>query len=111
MNTPTPFEDRPNGSWLDHMGACRVCDGEIPYGHTDYCDYHKATEEIKRLQSLCDAFAKVVAKLCDESKEADVLCDDGYTFSFQKHSRLHRWLQSSLTEYIQYETDKTVKGR
>lgn len=34
--TPKPSDER-NGSFLDSMWCCKVCDGEIPDGHTDSC--------------------------------------------------------------------------
>jgi hypothetical protein len=35
-----PSDER-NGSFLDSMWCCKVCDGEIPDGHTDNCDIWK----------------------------------------------------------------------
>lgn len=55
-----------NGKWIDDMGCCKVCDGEIPYGHTYNCDIFKLEQEISRLkrgdftelefQNLCHKF-------------------------------------------------------
>lgn len=39
-----------NGNWIDEWGACKVCDGEIPHGHTDNCDIYKLECEITRLR-------------------------------------------------------------
>lgn len=41
-----------DGSWLDAVGCCRVCDGEIPYGHTWDCDLGKLQERLRVLESL-----------------------------------------------------------
>jgi len=41
-----------NGEWLDKYGACKVCDGEIPHGHTPNCDIYKLESEIQRLKSF-----------------------------------------------------------
>ncbi len=30
-----------DGNWMDKWGACKVCGGEIPHGHSDNCDIHK----------------------------------------------------------------------
>jgi hypothetical protein len=30
-----------NGNWIDRWGACKVCGGEIPHGHTENCDIYK----------------------------------------------------------------------
>lgn len=47
-----------DGNWLDRWGACRVCDGEIPYGHDPECDVHKMQQEIRMLR---EANAQLVA--------------------------------------------------
>lgn len=39
------MSDTRNGKWIDEWGACRVCDGEIPHGHTPNCDYWKLEQE------------------------------------------------------------------
>ena len=39
-----------DGNWIDKWGSCRVCGGEIPYGHTDNCDIWKMEKEIKSLK-------------------------------------------------------------
>jgi hypothetical protein len=39
-NDPKPSDDR-NGCFLDRMWCCKVCDGEIPDGHTENCDIWK----------------------------------------------------------------------
>lgn len=39
-----------NGKWMDELGACRVCDGEIPHGHTQSCDIHKMESQIRHLR-------------------------------------------------------------
>lgn len=47
MSTPT-LEDFPDGSWIDKWGSCRVCGGEIPYGHTSNCDFHKLEQDLAK---------------------------------------------------------------
>lgn len=39
-----------NGSWMDEWGACKVCDGEIPHGHSDICDIYKRDMEYNTLR-------------------------------------------------------------
>lgn len=41
----------PNGNWLDEFGACRVCGGEIPLGHTDNCDLYKLEKQNRLLET------------------------------------------------------------
>lgn len=47
--------DGRDGNWLDEDGSCKVCDGEIPYGHTDACDIWKLEKEIKELKAKASA--------------------------------------------------------
>ena len=43
-----------DGHWLDPLGCCRVCDGEIPYGHTDNCDIYAMERKIKAATNLVE---------------------------------------------------------
>jgi hypothetical protein len=38
-----------DGKWLDEFGACKVCDGEIPDGHTNNCDIWKLEQQLGHL--------------------------------------------------------------
>jgi hypothetical protein len=38
-----------DGNWLDAWGSCRVCGGEIPYGHTNNCDLYKMEQKERTL--------------------------------------------------------------
>ena len=44
------------GSWMDKWGACKVCGGEIPHGHTDDCDILKMERELRAYQE-CEKLA------------------------------------------------------
>jgi hypothetical protein len=35
-----------DGNWLDKFGCCKICDGEIPYGHTANCDIWKLEQQL-----------------------------------------------------------------
>jgi hypothetical protein len=35
-----------DGNWCDKWGACRVCDGEIPHGHSNNCDIYKMEQQL-----------------------------------------------------------------
>lgn len=52
METSTlkPPLAKQNGSWLDEWGACKVCDGELPHGHTENCDMFKLEQEVRDLR-------------------------------------------------------------
>lgn len=43
MKIPTERD----GIWIDDMGACKVCDGEIPSGHDDNCDIFKLEKQAR----------------------------------------------------------------
>ncbi len=44
------FNKDRDGNWCDKFGACKVCDGEIPHGHTDKCDIYKMEQEIRQVR-------------------------------------------------------------
>lgn len=43
-----------NGSWVDDMGACVACDGEIPHGHMNNCDIHKMQTQIRIMRQALE---------------------------------------------------------
>jgi hypothetical protein len=49
---PICSADARDGNWLDKWGACRVCGGEIPYGHTENCDLYKLEQRTSRYEHL-----------------------------------------------------------
>ena len=51
-DTPVYDRDKRDGNWLDDWGCCRVCDGEIPYGHTEDCDIFKMEKDIRNHKFL-----------------------------------------------------------
>lgn len=52
--SPRPSDER-NGCFLDGTLCCKVCDGEIPYGHTEECDIFKLEDELHRLKAMGSA--------------------------------------------------------
>lgn len=44
-------KDQRDGSWADKWGACRVCDGEIPHGHSENCDIYKMEKTERELRT------------------------------------------------------------
>lgn len=41
-----------DGKWCDKFGCCKVCDGEIPDGHSDNCDIWKLEKRINQLSAI-----------------------------------------------------------
>ena len=39
------------GDWMDELGCCKVCMGEIPEGHTDSCHVWKQDQRITALEA------------------------------------------------------------
>lgn len=41
-----------DGSWFhEGTGECKLCGGEIPYGHASYCDIWKMEKKIMELEA------------------------------------------------------------
>lgn len=59
MSDPKPSDER-NGCFLDKQWCCKVCDGEIPDGHTDYCDIWKL--EKKHRDFLANEYSNVLTE-------------------------------------------------
>lgn len=51
----TEAVDVRDGNWMDKWGACRVCDGEIPHGHSERCDIYKMEQRIAVLEKALAA--------------------------------------------------------
>lgn len=65
------------GDWMDKTGACKVCGGEIPHGHSDQCDYYKLEHENRHLKMALEDIAKMpeydqddAHRLRDKAKKA-----------------------------------------
>lgn len=43
-------ETKRDGNWMDEWGSCKVCGGEIPYGHANSCDIYKLEMEVSALK-------------------------------------------------------------
>lgn len=56
-----------NGEWIDKWGACKVCDGEIPHGHSANCDIYK-------LESQCADKDRTIAELTAELAKVNAQC-------------------------------------
>jgi len=57
-----------DGNWLDDDGCCKVCDGEIPHGHTDNCDIYKLERTCAALEAQVD---RLMLEYCpDEMTDA-----------------------------------------
>lgn len=50
--SPAPCSADRDGNWLDKWGACKVCDGEIPHGHSHNCDILKLELKVKRYETI-----------------------------------------------------------
>jgi hypothetical protein len=60
-----------DGNWMDNFGACKVCGGEIPYGHTENCDIYKMDQEINKLKLIPHGLFKLVKGQFSTQKEVD----------------------------------------
>lgn len=55
-------ESRP-GDWMDEWGACKVCGGEIPAGHTPNCDYWKLEQKLHTARQSLEWYAEKAVAL------------------------------------------------
>jgi hypothetical protein len=39
-----------DGDWMDEFGCCKLCDGEVPNGHTENCYIWKLEQQITALK-------------------------------------------------------------
>jgi len=70
-------ESRENrdGKWMDALGCCRVCDGELPDGHTPNCDLLKMEQKIAALERQIERMKPVVeAAIAWRKRVAFKLC-------------------------------------
>ena len=71
--------------WLDNDGACKICEGEIPYGHNLNCFIYQKELEIKELeQQLSNSISKDELRglvVCHDSlSEYCYRCEDNRKF-------------------------------
>ena len=52
-----------DGNWIDKDGACKLCDGEIPHGHTAECHLWKLEAEIAELKRQLEDSQQLFAAL------------------------------------------------
>lgn len=57
MPEPKPSDER-NGCFLDSWWCCKVCDGEIPHGHTNDCDIWKLEKKLADARILLQHILK-----------------------------------------------------
>lgn len=50
------------GNWMDEWGACKVCDGEIPSGHTVDCHIYKIERELAAVTAALSSTPSPVHK-------------------------------------------------
>lgn len=41
-----------HGDWMDEFGACKVCSGEIPHGHTSNCYIWKIEQKLDKMRGF-----------------------------------------------------------
>lgn len=42
--------DKDVSDWMDSYGCCKICGGEIPYGHQNDCYVYAQEQEVERLK-------------------------------------------------------------
>lgn len=54
-----------DGKWIDKFGCCKLCDGEIPHGHTNSCDLYAIEQERDQLKAMAEKAREQCGKLED----------------------------------------------
>ncbi len=108
--------------FTDKWGACKICEGEIPYGHQEACHIYTQEKEITRLRELGMEHAveknnlktkagnlQLVAGRYQFMWEAAQLClnkiDDHLEYDFPPHKTfesIQKVVQRHLEIYTQY---------
>lgn len=68
-------ENKRDGNWLDKWGACKVCDGEIPHGHTHGCDIFKLEQEVSRLKEELKKWKEANQANYDDARDCHLKSD------------------------------------
>lgn len=68
-----------DGKFLDSEWCCKLCDGEIPDGHTDNCDLWKA--EKKHLDFIANEYSIALTERDAARAEADALRKDAERYA------------------------------
>ena len=56
-------DDNDPADWMDSWGCCKICGGEIPYGHINTCYVYTKDQEIKELKEQIEVLEDEVARL------------------------------------------------
>jgi|GEM_PF-5746259 len=77
-------------SWCDKDGACKVCGGEIPYGHQSKCFIYTKQKEIAELKERITLYEQCVGSVALQANHITKAChrlDDALTV------REKKWLE------------------
>lgn len=83
MKDKESWDDRP-GNWMDQWGACKVCGGEIPHGHTTDCDIYKLELQVRELRVWRDEFVEMLREVSDVLSGMGWNADRGILWRVQK---------------------------
>jgi len=61
--------DKRNDHWMDEFGRCKVCNGEIPQGHSEHCYIYKLENRIDKFESEIMAALEVAGKYAVRVRE------------------------------------------
>lgn len=100
-----------DGKWLDIFGCCKVCDGEIPHGHTNDCDIYKLEQEVRTAKSSLKEAHEDQRKIIKEHDCGCEICSQTITvcpataFSFAMEIlALHNELKKAQTSLLLADT-------
>ena len=89
-----------NGDWIDQYGACKVCDGEIPYGHRENCDIYNLEQQAYNLKQIEKAAIEWRTKYRATSSEMMYQDDDCQIYALELIEKL-----LDIVGYYQYPNE------
>jgi hypothetical protein len=68
--------DKDDSSWMGSWGECKICQGEIPYGHTETCFIYKCERTDRQFREALEALLKRYVTLVESGDAGNWNCEE-----------------------------------